>query len=269
MININRLNLFSGGTDVPFKIMIRFYSLLALVFLAVSPTAAQPRLQSDFTAEDFQARRTKIYAAIGDNLAIIQGAEDAQGDMFRQSNTFYYLSGLVIPSAYMLMDGQRRKTTLYLTHQDPIQKVNGGPKLSFEGRELVMKMTGITSDQVLAAAAVDMRKIFDEMTFSKEIYRKACEEALAFKGHFQHPVGMSVHDVGTQKHIPLEVDMVFTIDPMIWVREEKLYIRMEDVVVVTEDGVENLSANLPMEMDDLEALWREESIVQKRPALFD
>jgi Xaa-Pro aminopeptidase len=62
---------------------------------------------------------------------------------------------------------------------------------------------------------------------------------------------------------------VFSIDPMIWVREEKLYIRMEDVVVVTKDGVENLSANLPMEMDDLEALWREQGIVQKRPAEFD
>jgi Xaa-Pro aminopeptidase len=56
---------------------------------------------------------------------------------------------------------------------------------------------------------------------------------------------------------------------MIWVREEKIYIRMEDVVVVTKDGVENLSANLPVEMDDLEALWREQGIVQKRPAVFD
>jgi Xaa-Pro aminopeptidase len=63
--------------------------------------------------------------------------------------------------------------------------------------------------------------------------------------------------------------MVFSIDPMIWVHEEKQYIRMEDVVVVTEDGVENLSANLPIEMDDLERLWREEGIVQKRPAAMD
>ena len=56
---------------------------------------------------------------------------------------------------------------------------------------------------------------------------------------------------------------------MIWVHDEKLYIRMEDVVVVTEDGVENLSATLPIEMDDLESLWREEGIVQKRPAVMD
>jgi Xaa-Pro aminopeptidase len=78
-----------------------------------------------------------------------------------------------------------------------------------------------------------------------------------------------VHDVGRHKGKPLEVGMVFSIDPMIWVHEEKLYIRMEDVVVVTEDGVENLSANLPIEMDDLENLWQEQGIVQKRPAVMD
>ena len=128
---------------------------------------------------------------------------------------------------------------------------------------------GITSDEVLAKASAEMREALDKMSFSKDIYRKACEEALAFKGHFQHPVGMSVHDVGIQTHIPLEAGMVFSIDPMIWVREERLYIRMEDVVVVTEDGVEVLSANLPIEMDDLEALWREEGIVQIRPAVFE
>ena len=128
---------------------------------------------------------------------------------------------------------------------------------------------GVTPGQILDEAAADMQEALESMSFSKEIYRKACEEALEFRGHFQHPVGMSVHDVGRHKGNPLEAGMVFSIDPMIWIHEEKQYIRMEDVVVVTEDGVENLSANLPIEIDDLEKLWREEGIVQKRPAVMD
>ena len=128
---------------------------------------------------------------------------------------------------------------------------------------------GVTPSQILDEAAADMRKVLEETSWSNEIYRKACEDALEFRGHIQHPVGMSVHDVGRHRGKPLEVGMVFSIDPMIWVHEEKLYIRMEDVVVVTEDGVENLSANLPVEMDDLEELWREDGIVQKRPAVME
>ncbi len=128
---------------------------------------------------------------------------------------------------------------------------------------------GVTPSQILDEAAADMREVLESTSFSKDSYRNACEEALAFRGHFQHPVGMSVHDVGRHKGKPLEPGMVFSIDPMIWVHEEKQYIRMEDVVVVTDDGVENLSANLPIEMDDLERLWREEGIVQKRPAVMD
>ena len=128
---------------------------------------------------------------------------------------------------------------------------------------------GVTPSQILDEAAADMREVLEETSYSKEIYRKACEDALEFRGHIQHPVGMSVHDVGRHKGKPLEVGMVFSIDPMIWVHEEKRYIRMEDVVVVTEAGVENLSANLPIEMDDLEELWREDGIVQKRPAVMD
>ena len=43
---------------------------------------------------------------------------------------------------------------------------------------------------------------------------------------------------------------------------------MEDVVVVTEDGVENLSDNIPAEINDLEKLIQEDGIVQKSPAII-
>ena len=43
-----------------------------------------------------------------------------------------------------------------------------------------------------------------------------------------------------------------------WIPEEKLYIRVEDTVVVTKDGIENLTSGAPLELDDVEALMRDE-----------
>jgi Xaa-Pro aminopeptidase len=121
---------------------------------------------------------------------------------------------------------------------------------------------GITPDQVMADAAKDMQAVLDGISFSKPIYRNAAREALAFKGHLSHPVGMSVHDVGNYRDRELQAGMVFSIDPMLWVPEETLYVRMEDVVVVTADGVENLSGSLAIDIDDIEALLQQDGILQ-------
>jgi Xaa-Pro aminopeptidase len=53
------------------------------------------------------------------------------------------------------------------------------------------------------------------------------------------------------------------------VPEERLYIRYEDTVVVTETGVENFTAFLPTELPEIEALVRQKGIVQALPALTD
>ena len=102
--------------------------------------------------------------------------------------------------------------------------------------------------------------------FEKAEHLKAVQNGVKFRGHFQHPVGMAVHDVGRIHGIPLKPGMVFTIDPMIWIPEEQLYIRIEDVAVVTENGVENLSQFVPSNLKDVEALIQEKGLTEFRPA---
>ncbi len=115
-------------------------------------------------------------------------------------------------------------------------------------------------------AKIAMRVVWESTEFYKDVYRNAAEKALSFRGHLSHPVGMTVHDVGNYKRAPLVPGIVFSIDPMLWVPEEKLYIRMEDVVAVTKDGVENFTDFLPARLDDIEHLIQEEGIVQLRPS---
>jgi Xaa-Pro aminopeptidase len=125
---------------------------------------------------------------------------------------------------------------------------------------------GVTANEVLDKAAADMKQYLTGKTFSKPAYQNAVNEGVKFRGHFQHPVGMAVHDVGRVHGVPLKAGMVFTIDPMIWIPEEHLYIRIEDVAVVTEDGVENLSGFVPSRVEDVEAMIREKGLIELRPA---
>jgi Xaa-Pro aminopeptidase len=68
-----------------------------------------------------------------------------------------------------------------------------------------------------------------------------------------HNVGLNVHDPGESGR-PLEPGMVFTVEPGIYIPEESLGVRIEDIVLVTETGAKLLSARLPRNPDEVEAV---------------
>ncbi len=123
---------------------------------------------------------------------------------------------------------------------------------------------GVTADDVLDRAAADMTQYLVGKTFASPAHLKAVQEGLVFRGHFQHPVGMAVHDVGRVRGVPLRAGMVFTIDPMIWIPEEQLYIRIEDMALVTANGVENLSGFVPTRITDVQRTIGEAGVIQFR-----
>lgn len=124
---------------------------------------------------------------------------------------------------------------------------------------------GVTSDEVLDRAAAEMKQYLVGKTFASPAHLEAVQQGLTFRGHFQHPVGMAVHDVGRVRGVPLQPGMIFTIDPMIWIPEERLYIRIEDMALVTETGVENLSGFVPSRVADVERTITETGVIQFRP----
>jgi Xaa-Pro aminopeptidase len=66
-----------------------------------------------------------------------------------------------------------------------------------------------------------------------------------------HHVGLEVHDANDPA-LPLAAGMVITVEPGVYIPEEDIGIRIEDMVLVTEDGGQVLSASLPREIEDIE-----------------
>src|SRR5262245_42851074 len=141
-----------------------------------------------------------------------------------------------------------------------------------EYRNAIMKRIrpGVEVREIMAEAKKAMEPVFEKTKFSKPAYERAAR-ALVDRGGgvFSHPVGMAVHDDGAYSFGPLRPGHVFSIDPQLRVPEEKLYIRYEDVVVVTDDGVENFTDFLPSELDDIEKLVGKGGVVQKVPPVSE
>ena len=70
-----------------------------------------------------------------------------------------------------------------------------------------------------------------------------------------HWLGMRVHDVGDGRR-PLEPGMVLTVEPGIYIPEENVGVRIEDDVLVTEEGCEVLSIGAPKTVEDIERTMR-------------
>ena len=128
---------------------------------------------------------------------------------------------------------------------------------------------GITAGDVLAEARAEMEVYLRENRLSAGIYRKSAERALDFKGHMSHTVGMAVHDACGYRDGPLCEGMVFSVDPQMWIPEERLYLRVEDTVAITATGMENLTGEAPRDADAVEAVMREDCSVQDALEKFD
>lgn len=82
----------------------------------------------------------------------------------------------------------------------------------------------------------------------------------AYKTYFMHGtshyLGLDVHDYGMWDNTPLKAGMVFTCEPGIYIPDEGIGIRIEDDIVITDDGHINLTRSIPKEVDDIEAIMK-------------
>jgi len=79
----------------------------------------------------------------------------------------------------------------------------------------------------------------------------------AYKKYFMHGtshhLGLDVHDYGYPQ-MKMKEGMVFTVEPGIYIREENLGIRLENDIVIREDGIQDLTHQIPIETEEIEEM---------------
>lgn len=71
-----------------------------------------------------------------------------------------------------------------------------------------------------------------------------------------HSLGLETHDIGRHNEGKLRVGMVITVEPGLYIEEEGIGIRIEDDILITDDGNENLSKDIIKTVDDIESFMR-------------
>ena len=69
-----------------------------------------------------------------------------------------------------------------------------------------------------------------------------------------HHLGLDTHDICTDRERTLQPGMVITVEPGLYVEDESLGIRIENDVLITEDGCIDLSADIPKTVEEIEAI---------------
>jgi len=144
---------------------VRAAAAIATVVLVAPLLADKPLFTDAYSPAEFAAHRAAVMNRIGDGVAIVTGAtERPDYEKFKQNKQFFYLCGVEVPRAIILIDGRAKASTLFLPPHSSLEN-SEGPLLGPDDE--ARKITGVekvversTFDAVVKTLAADGRTIY-------------------------------------------------------------------------------------------------------------
>jgi len=239
---------------------------ILLCFSVVDATS-----QMTFSNAEYSARRERLMDKLPDGIAIIRGASVPLGNgHFYRFNNIMYFVGVEMPNVILVIDGKNRKSTLFFTITE---RTADGENISLDLVRDPVSYTGIENYLPFENFTAYLNERINKETvvytpFSSEELVGECsgEKFIKFQrsatenewdGEYNHSIGMAVHDKMDKfdRSDALQVGFVFACDIMAKA-DSVAGVRIEDTVVITEDGCEILSSGLPRSVEDIETYMK-------------
>jgi Xaa-Pro aminopeptidase len=116
-------------------------------------------------------------------------------------------------------------------------------------KEYQVQASKLVETELIGLGLLDAEAVANQDP-EKPLYRQY------FMHGMSHHIGIDVHDVHDAS-VPFASGMVLTVEPGIYIREEGIGIRLENLIVIGENGNEDLMKNVPLEADEIENLMQE------------
>jgi Xaa-Pro aminopeptidase len=122
-----------------------------------------------------------------------------------------------------------------------------------------LKPGKLVKDWQKEAEALIEKELVDLKLITTRQIQKQNPDSPAFRQYFMHgvghPIGLDVHDVGLTTE-PMEAGWVMTVEPAIYIREEGFAVRLENTIVIGENGNRDLMKDIPIEAGEIEVAMK-------------
>ena len=228
-----------------------FRRLLKFVKPGVNEVEAEAELAHEFTRHRARFAYNPIIAS-GANACTLHYNQNDQpckkGDLLLLDVAASYANYNADLTRTIPVSGRftRRQKQIYQTVLRVLRASIAGATVGKLHRDWQKESQMMMNDELLALGLLKKTDI-----------KKQTEETPACRKYFMHglghPLGLDVHDVGFTTE-PFAPGWVLTVEPGIYIPKEGFAVRLEDDILITENGPINLMATTPIETDEIEAL---------------
>jgi Xaa-Pro aminopeptidase len=221
----------------------------------VKPGVAEHEVEAEF-AHEFIRRRGKFaynpIVAAGGNACILHYNENDQtcrdGDVLLLDVAASYANYNADLTRTIPINGRftPRQRAVYDAVLRVLRGSIAGATVGKVTRDWTRESQAMMNEELLRLGLITVEDIAKQ-----DPNEPACRKY--FMHGLGHPLGLDVHDVGFT-HEPFAPGWVLTVEPGIYLPQEGFGVRLENDIVVTENGPVDLMAHIPIEADEIESL---------------